>query len=110
MATWDATKEREQFKIDAENLKNDIDAIQSEKLKMVQDELGQVEAQFLNFKSDFVHDQAYFRKHVGDCDRELGRKIKLVEKDLLDYKTKAKNYLIVNYIFVFVLFLIVLIK
>lgn len=32
MATWD-NKEREQFKIDAENLKNDIDAIQSQKIE-----------------------------------------------------------------------------
>jgi len=45
MATWDC-KEREQFKIDAEtlseNLKNDIDTIQSEKLNLVKADLDNV--------------------------------------------------------------------
>ena len=59
MVTWDA-KEREQFKIDAENLKNDIDAIQSEKIKLVQDEIGKVEAEFLNFKYEML------KKHSED--------------------------------------------
>ena len=95
MATWDA-KEREQFKIDAENLKNDIDAIQSEKIKLVQDEIGKVEAEFLNFKSDYGSDQRKQRSYVDFVEYFLNQKIIMTQKLLQQTQTKAKKYLVFN--------------
>ncbi len=112
MGTWDA-KERAQFKIDAENLKADIDAIQSEKLKMVQDELGKVEAEFLNFKTDIFKEMTNHNHNEKDQFDFVFSRIQFVlgKIELLQLQLeKEKSYNLKIFVGFSILFLITAIK
>jgi len=94
MATWDA-KERQQFKIDAENLKADIDAIQSEKIKALQDKMYDFE---VKINEDTVKFITAINNDISDlkrADSELTNKNILTRAKLnqleIDYNKKLKR-------------------
>lgn len=119
MANWD-NKEREQFRIDAENLRADIDIIQSEKIANLRDYVDKIKAKTELDLSELksliavseIKNNGSFSKLKTDRENLfalINKNYSILDTELYSAKKKNKRLLIavvVNFIISFFIYLI----
>lgn len=117
MATWDS-KEREQFRIDADNLKNEIDKIQSEKINLLRDDIHKLNGVLALNKID-IEDKVTNAKvniqRLNTIVQVQSTSISNLEDDLIKFQEsnenlykKIKLWYFINVILVFLGFIALL--